>query len=263
MTPANDAQQLDERAHENRLQISVDDAAAIDGFNAAAEAAFPTVREIDAPGFEQAADINTHPVGLSPRAASDPGENSTRKSLIKKKLARTNLAKKNLAKKSLARHVQRKSTLTERGFGCIALDRPADGVNVGHALRAALGFGARMVILGGADPKINVRKLSTDPGRAYRHVPVLEVDDIFDAMPNDCTPVAVEITDDAVDLVNFVHPERACYIFGPENGSISPEILEKCRLVVKIPTTMSLNLGMTVNIVMYDRLAKSTRKRNA
>ena len=159
--------------------------------------------------------------------------------------------------------MQRKSTLTERGFACIALDRPADGVNVGHALRAALGFGARMVILGGADPKINVRKLSTDPGRAYRHVPVLEVDYIFDAMPNDCTPVAVEITADAVDLVNFVHPERACYIFGPENGSISSEILEKCQSVVKIPTTMSLNLGMTVNIVMYDRLAKSTRKRNA
>lgn len=134
---------------------------------------------------------------------------------------------------------------------------------MGHALRAALGFSARMVILGGADPKINVRKLSTDPGRAYRHVPVLEVGDIFDAMPNDCTPVAVEMTDDALDLATFVHPERACYIFGPENGSVSPEILKKCQLVVKIPTTMSLNLGMTVNIVMYDRLAKLTRNRDS
>ena len=166
---------------------------------------------------------------------------------------------KKSTKKRLERRVKRKSTLTERGFACIALDRPTDGVNVGHTLRAALGFGARMVILGGADPKIDIRKLSTDPGRAYRHVPVLEVDDIFDAMPNDCTPVAVEITDDAVDLVNFTHPERACYIFGPENGSISPAILKKCHAVVKISTTMSLNLGMTVNIVMYDRLAKLTR----
>ena len=155
--------------------------------------------------------------------------------------------------------MKRRSTLTERGFACIALDRPGDGVNVGHALRAALGFGARMVILGQANPKIDIRKLSTDPGRAYRHVPVLEMDDIFDAMPNDCTPVAVELTDTATDLARFVHPERACYIFGPENGSVSPEILEKCVHVVKIPTTMSLNLGMTVNIVLYDRLAKATR----
>jgi tRNA(Leu) C34 or U34 (ribose-2'-O)-methylase TrmL len=117
-----------------------------------------------------------------------------------------------------------------------------------------------MVILGNKDESINVRKLSTDPGRAYRHIPVLEVSDIFAALPKDCVPVAVELTDDAVDLTTFVHPERACYIFGPENGSVSPEILAKCTHVVKIPTLMSLNLGMTVNIVMYDRLAKIRRK---
>ena len=80
-------------------------------------------------------------------------------------------------------------------------------------------------------------------------------------MPHDCTPVAVEITDNAMDLTTFVHPERACYIFGPENGSVRPEILKKCPYTVKIPTTMSLNLGMIVNIVMYDRLAKMTRNR--
>ena len=167
------------------------------------------------------------------------------------------------SKRQFDRHVKRKSTLTERGYAVIALDRPNHGVNVGHTLRAALGFSARMVILGEKAPTINIRKLSTDPGRAYRHVPVLEVDDIFEAMPNDCTPVAIELTDDAVDLTTFVHPERACYIFGPENGSVSPEILEKCQLVVKIPTTMSLNLGMTVNIVMYDRLAKITRTKDS
>ena len=161
------------------------------------------------------------------------------------------------------RHIKRKSTLTQRGYAVIALDRPNHGVNVGHTLRAALGFSARMVILGDKDPGINVRKLSTDPGRAYRHVPILEVPDIFDVMPNDCMPVAVELTDDAMDLTTFVHPERACYIFGPENGSVNPEILEKCQQVGKIPTTMSLNLGMTVNIVMYDRLAKISRNRES
>ncbi len=161
------------------------------------------------------------------------------------------------------RHIKRKSTLTQRGYAVIALDRPNHGVNVGHTLRAALGFSARMVILGDKDPGINVRKLSTDPGRAYRHVPILEVPDIFDVMPSDCMPVAVELTDDAMDLTTFVHPERACYIFGPENGSVSPEILNKCQQVVKIPTTMSLNLGMTVNIIMYDRLAKISRNRES
>tara|TARA_Y100000588_G_scaffold393653_1_gene510507 strand:+ start:5458 stop:5820 length:363 start_codon:yes stop_codon:yes gene_type:complete len=119
-----------------------------------------------------------------------------------------------------------------------------------------------MVILSEKNSSINVRKLSTDPGRAYRHVPIIEVANMFNAMPHDCTPVAVEITDNAKDLTTFAHPERACYVFGPENGSIKREILEECQYVVKIPTTMSLNLGMTVNIVLYDRLAKMTRSRS-
>ncbi len=55
MTPTNDAQQFAERAHENRLQISVDDATVIDGLRAAVEAAFSTIREIDTAGFEPAA----------------------------------------------------------------------------------------------------------------------------------------------------------------------------------------------------------------
>ncbi len=160
------------------------------------------------------------------------------------------------------RYVTRTSTLPERGYGCVALDSPTDTVNVGHTLRAALCFNARMVIIGSAAKSINVQRLKTDPGRAYKHVPVLQVDDIFDALPEDCTPVAVELTEDAVDLTTFVHPERACYIFGPENGSISDEVLDRCRIKVKIPTVMSLNLGMTVNIVLYDRAAK-TQRRNA
>lgn len=55
MTPSNDPGQFAERAHENRLQISVDDAAALEGFRAAVEAAISTVREIDTAGFEPAA----------------------------------------------------------------------------------------------------------------------------------------------------------------------------------------------------------------
>lgn len=158
------------------------------------------------------------------------------------------------------RYVTRTSTLAERGYGCVALDSPTDTVNVGHTLRASLCFNARMVIIGNAAEGLNVQRLKTDPGRAYKHVPVLQVDDIFEALPEDCTPVAVELTDDAVDLTTFVHPERACYIFGPENGSVSESVLERCAIKVKIPTVMSLNLGMTVNIVLYDRAAKASRR---
>lgn len=163
--------------------------------------------------------------------------------------------------KKIERRVQRRADLPGgRGFACVALDRPSDPVNVGHALRAALCFQARMIILGRPSGDIDIRRLPTDPTRAYRHVPVLEVDDLLEAAPRDADLVAVEIVPEAVPLPGFTHPERACYVFGPESGSISDGILARCRHHVRVPTAVSLNLGMTVGLVLYDRLADRWRK---
>ena len=65
--------------------------------------------------------------------------------------------------KKIQRPVQRRADLAGgRGFACVALDRPADPVNVGHVLRAALCFQARMIILGQPSKDIDVRRLPTD-----------------------------------------------------------------------------------------------------
>ena len=159
------------------------------------------------------------------------------------------------------RHVNRPSMRKERGFACIGLDRPTDPVNVGHALRAAFCFDARLVIIGGDTPSIRLSKLTTDPMRSFRHIPVIKSKNLLDAVPEGTTVVGIELCDDASTLMDFKHPERACYVFGPENGVLSDEILDQCAHKVMIPTMASLNLGMTVNIAMYDRLAKAWPKR--
>jgi tRNA(Leu) C34 or U34 (ribose-2'-O)-methylase TrmL len=157
------------------------------------------------------------------------------------------------------RHSKRQSGRPERGYAIVALDGPTDPVNVGHTLRAAMCFDTRMVVLGNPDPAINLRRLSTDPGRTWRHTPVMSVENIFESLPYRCIPVAIELTDDAEDLVDFQHPERACYIFGPENSSLSKETLAKCDHVLKIPVDLPLNLAATVNVVLYDRMLKMRR----
>ena len=58
-------------------------------------------------------------------------------------------------------------------------------------------------------------------------------------------------------LIHFQHPEQAYYIFGPEDGSLSQTILDASDHVVYIPTIGCMNLAATVNVVLYDRLAKS------
>lgn len=158
------------------------------------------------------------------------------------------------------RYVTRPSLLPERGFACVALDRPTDPVNIGHALRASFCYGARLLILGGDEIPGALSKIVTDPNRTVRHIPVIRADSVLDAVPEACDLVSVELDPDARPLMDFVHPERACYVFGPENGSLSPEIIERSRHKVMIPTMTALNLGMTVNTVLYDRLAKSWSK---
>lgn len=162
-------------------------------------------------------------------------------------------------RRKLKRQNDRVSGKPERGYAIVALENPMDGYNVGHTLRAAMCFDTRLVVIAGADPSIDLSRLPTDPGRAWRHTPVLKVDNALDSLPYDCTPVAIELTDDAEDLVQFQHPERACYIFGPENGTISRETLDRCDHIVKIPVQLSLNLAATVNIVLYDRMLKLRR----
>ena len=68
----------------------------------------------------------------------------------------------------------------------------------------------------------------------------------------------IKITDDAIDLTTFRHPLRAAYVLGPEKGSLSPEMLSRCRSVIKIPTRFCLNVAMAAAVVMYDRVRSAS-----
>lgn len=139
-----------------------------------------------------------------------------------------------------------------RGFAVVALEQPKDAINVGTAMRAVGCYEAAMLVTGGA----RFGAASSDTQKAYRHIPLVRAANVFDAIPFDCVPIAVEITDDAIPLHSFQHPERAFYVFGPEDGSLRKETSERCKYRVYIPTRHCLNLGMTVNTVLYDRQAK-------
>ena len=99
----------------------------------------------------------------------------------------------------------------------------------------------------------------TDVQKAWRHIPVLRVASIVDSLPYECNLVAVEICDSARPLPSFVHPERACYVFGPEDGSVPERIVGKAQAVVSIPSRFCLNLAACVNVVLYDRMAQKGR----
>jgi tRNA(Leu) C34 or U34 (ribose-2'-O)-methylase TrmL len=142
-----------------------------------------------------------------------------------------------------------------RGFCAVGLDNPKNDINVGSAMRAAGCFGAKFVAASG----VRFGSGITDTMKTYRHLPLLRPTDIFDVIPYDCVPVAIELLSDAVSLVDYQHPERAYYIFGAEDSTLGKRILTRCRDVVYIPTQGCLNLAATVNVVLYDRLMKNSK----
>lgn len=142
-----------------------------------------------------------------------------------------------------------------RGFAAIALDSPKCDANVGGALRAAYVYGASLVVV---DARRVVR-MPTDTYVTHRHIPLLVCDDIFAALPYDCVPVAVEMVEGAIPLPNYTHPQRAFYIFGGEDATLGARVIGRCRDVVIVPTSGCMNLAATVNVVLYDRMAKALR----
>ena len=149
-------------------------------------------------------------------------------------------------------------TESQRGFAAIGLFHPKTPENVGSALRACHCYGAAMLAVAGK----RFKKSSTDTCKTWRHMPVLEVDNLKLVIPYDTVPVAVDLIPGARNLVEYTHPERAFYIFGPEDGTLGKEVLSWCRDVVYIQTTACMNLAATVNVVLYDRHSKRSKERS-
>ena len=139
----------------------------------------------------------------------------------------------------------------------IGLYHPVHSENVGHVLRSADAFGASIVAIEG-DLVGRIGSCATDVTRAIFRVPVLR-GNLRNSIPFACIPIAVERADDAVSLVDFEHPKRAFYVFGPENSGLGWKVRSWCKATVKIPSFISLNLAAAVNIVLYDRAAKGLR----
>ena len=143
-----------------------------------------------------------------------------------------------------------------RGYAAIGLHMPKTPANVGSVLRAAHCYGVSMV----AQTGHRYRHAPTDPQKAYRHIPLIRCDDLHEVVPYDCVPVAIEFIKSARSLTRYTHPERAFYVFGPEDGSLGASITGWCRDVVYVPTEYCMNLAATVNVVLYDRMAKLGEK---
>jgi len=140
-----------------------------------------------------------------------------------------------------------------RGYFGVGVEGVSKPMNLGNLVRIAHAFDASFFF--SIAPRLKLSDANSDTSRAHGVLPFYDFERPQDfRLPMGCRLVGVEITDDAIELPRFRHPQRAAYIFGAERFSLSPQMLSLCEFVVKIPTRFSINVGMAGAIVLYDRL---------
>lgn len=145
----------------------------------------------------------------------------------------------------------------------IGLLNPKSPQNVGSVLRAAGNYRVDKVFYTGQRYE---RALALNPDtpnvsrKVSEDIPISGVESLIEDVKyksSDMRVVCIEFALNATSLPDYRHPQKAYYIFGPEDGSLSQHIIDKADDVVYIPTVGSMNLAATVNVVLYDRLSKS------
>lgn len=152
------------------------------------------------------------------------------------------------------------SNIIRDGVGAdlaVALVDPKYDFNVAQAVRIASCYGVPQVWFNGDRVALEGSKEHRLPReermKGYREVDICHGEYFFDAFSSDVTPVGVELTPSSENLIYFEHPEKALYVFGPEDGGLGKVERRHCHRIIQIPTRHCLNLSMAVGTVLYDR----------
>ena len=137
----------------------------------------------------------------------------------------------------------------------IGLTNPKSPTNVGAVMRAAGCYQVDEVKYTGQRYE-KAAKFHTDTKSAARTIPLTGVESFLDDLEPETQIVCVELAEGATPLPRFKHPENAIYIFGPEDGTLKKHITDFCRETIYVPTNGCMNLAATVNVILYDRMAK-------
>ncbi|MFT6977279.1 MAG: tRNA(Leu) C34 or U34 (ribose-2'-O)-methylase TrmL [Shewanella psychromarinicola] len=145
----------------------------------------------------------------------------------------------------------------------IGLVNPKTPVNVGGIMRAAGCYRVDNVCYTGKRYELAAKsgdaQYDVDTKDAAKRIPLVGVESLLDSVPDGATIVCVDLVVGATPLPLFTHPENAFYIFGPEDGTIPQQLIDAATAVVYIPTVGCMNLAASVNVLLYDRLAKMTQ----
>ena len=148
--------------------------------------------------------------------------------------------------------------MNERGYFGIGIFHCKTAENIGTLWRSANILGADFIFTIGR----RYQKQASDTARTTKHIPLFhfkDYDDFFAHVPYNCQVVAIEITESAIPLEAYTHPERCVYLLGAEDYGLPNDVLNRCQNVVRLLGKQCMNVATAGSIVMYDRATKRTR----
>ncbi len=128
-------------------------------------------------------------------------------------------------------------------------------INIGTLYRSAYIFGAAFIFTIGRRYKTQ----ASDTTKSYRHIPLYHyntVEEMFMNLPFDCKLVGIEITENAIPIKEYKHPERCVYLLGAEDYGLTDRAVRACHDIIVLPGKTCLNVSTAGSIVMYDRISK-------
>ncbi|MBL4613807.1 MAG: RNA methyltransferase [Magnetovibrio sp.] len=140
-----------------------------------------------------------------------------------------------------------------KGYFGVGVEGISKSMNAGAIFRTAHAFGASFVFAVAAQYKRQSNG-GSDTAKSLGQLPFYGFPSIEEMLlPKNCRMVGVELSDDAIDMPSFRHPSQCAYVLGPERGSLSAQMVEKCDFILKIPTSFCINVSVAAALVMYDR----------
>lgn len=146
-----------------------------------------------------------------------------------------------------------------RGYFGVGVEGNSKLMNAGNLLRTTHAFGGSFFFF--VQPVIDMKELQqSDTAKSAGEMPVYRFNHADEvSLPKGCKLIGIELTEDAIDLPRFRHPQQAAYVLGPELGNLSRAMQARCDFIVKIPMKFCVNVGIAGAIVLYDRLVSNNR----
>jgi 23S rRNA (guanosine2251-2'-O)-methyltransferase len=151
----------------------------------------------------------------------------------------------------------------------LVLDNVRSMHNVGSAFRTSDAFAVEKIILGGitgTPPHREIEKTALGATSSVEWEHVLDTQQRLQELKDQgYTIVAIEQAKDSLMLHNFVpHPDhKYAFVFGNEVHGVDEEIMKIIDNCVEIPqfgTKHSFNIAVTIGIVLWDFVSKTTLK---